>query len=352
MNVRPRCAGPRSRTTASIAAASIVSLIVAGFGSGLALGAPSRSAGPTLIKLPSIPEGIAIDEQTDMIYVELFDGDVAVVNGTTNKVVTTISLGNLEPGAIAVDSTRNRIYVVSSGRGWAVSVIKGSTNQVMRTIGPSSTPEADVAVDPTTNRLYVSKPNANRLLVVNAGSGNVIKRMVVGKFPDSVAVDPTTDTVYLGHDTSGVPSPDEVIDGKTNKVIQKITSAVDQPLAVDPTTRQVYVANDATHTRAFVLRTTPNGKKTKVTAKIHLGTSTDPTAIAVDTSNHLILVQEGESQNPSPKNKLAVVDGNTNQIVRTVLVGVDSGELAVNPATHVAYTCDFHDRALAIYRDA
>jgi DNA-binding beta-propeller fold protein YncE len=242
---------------------------------------------------------------------------------------------------------------------WRVSVINGATNQVVRTIGPSATAEAGVAVDPVTNRLYVSKPKVtttpgtDRLVVFNAGSGHLIKRIAVGKYPSSVATDPTTDTVYVGHATSGVPSPDEVIDGKTNKVIRKIGTGADPGFSVDPTTRQVFAAGrDHGPAVVFVLRTTPNGKTTKITDRIHMGAGANPYDLAVDSSNHLILVSEGLSQNPSPHNKIAVIDGTTNQIVRTVLVGVDSGAIAVDPETHIAYTCDFHDDALAILRDA
>jgi DNA-binding beta-propeller fold protein YncE len=357
MFVRPGCGRLRSRTARLVAAASIASLVIAGFGNESAHGEPGRSAGPQLIKLAAIPEGVAVDQKTDMIYVELFDGDVAVVDGTTNKVVASISLGDLVPGAIAVDSTRNRIYVLSSTPRFGVSVINGTTNQVVRTIGASKTQESDVAIDPITNRLYVSKPSvskpgADRLIVFHAGNGKVIKRIVVGKYPLAVAVDPKTDTVYLGHTDSGVPSPEEIIDGKTNKVIQKITTGVDQSLSVDPTTRQVYVADGESPSLVYVLHTTRNGKKTKVTDKIHMGTGTSLTSIAVDSSNHLILVDEGFSQNPSPMNKVAIIDGTTDQIVRTVLVGVDTAEVAVNPKTHIAYACDFHDEALAIIRDA
>jgi DNA-binding beta-propeller fold protein YncE len=188
--------------------------------------------------------------------------------------------------------------------------------------------------------------------VLRIGTGKVIKRIAVGKLPSAVEVDPTTDTVYLGHRDSGVSSPDEIINGKTNKVIQKIKTGVDPALSVDPATRQVYAAADATRPAVFVLHTTPSGKTTKLTHRIHLGAGVDPYDVAVDSSNRLILVSENYSQNPSPKNKVAVIDGSTNQIVRTVLVGVDSGSIAVNPVTHIAYTCDFHDMALAIYRDA
>jgi DNA-binding beta-propeller fold protein YncE len=352
MLVPPRSGRQRSKAAQLVAAASMVSLVIAG--SGAAFAEPAASAGPKLIALGSVPLGIAIDQQTDMIYVELFDGEVAVINGATNQVVTHISLGNLVDAGIAVDPIRNRIYVLTISGDSAVSVINGATNQVIRTIGSSTAQGRGIAVDPVTNRLYVSQQNADRLTVFKAGSGDVVKRIVVGKFPAAVAVDPTTDTVYVGHTTSGVRSRQEVINGKTNKVIQTISTGTNQSLSVDATTRQVYVAegDGAGPALVYVLRTTPNGETTTITHKVHLGAGADPSSVAVDSSNHLVLVQEGASQNPSPHNKVAVIDGHTNAIVRHVLVRVNGDQLALNPTTHIAYTCDFTDEALALYRDA
>jgi DNA-binding beta-propeller fold protein YncE len=336
----------------------MASLVIAGFGTMSAHAEPDRSAGPQLIQLGSPAVGIAIDENTDMIYVELYDGDVAVVDGTTNKVVASIPLGsagNLEVAGIAADSTRNRIYVISHGSsGSTVEVINGATNQVVRTM-VSTTQESGVAVDPLTNRLYVSRLNVNRLAVYRAGTGTIVKRITVGKFPTQVAVDPTTDTIFLAHaGAGGVQAQGEIISGKTNKVLRTLSTGDNQSVSVDPTTRRIYVTDGegGSHPLLYVLRTTPNGKKTTIIDRIHLGLNADPTSVAVDRSNHLILVQRGYSASPGPQSNVAVIDGSTDHIVRKVLVGVDSSQIAVNPATHIAYTTTYPAQALAILRDA
>src|SRR5579862_102922 len=65
------------------------------------------------IHLDSSPRGVAVNPLTDDVFVALPNtGAVAVIDGRTNLVTDTISLGpNTQPSAIAADSTRNVIYV-------------------------------------------------------------------------------------------------------------------------------------------------------------------------------------------------------------------------------------------------
>jgi YVTN family beta-propeller protein len=76
---------------------------------------------------------------------------VSVINGATNTVVATVTVGN-EPDAIAVNSATNQIYVTNHGSG-TMSVISGATNTVAATVTVDSEPDA-VAVNPATSQIY------------------------------------------------------------------------------------------------------------------------------------------------------------------------------------------------------
>ncbi len=97
---------------------------------------------------------MAVDPATDIVYVANFkDNTVSVINGATNTVTRTITVG-AGPRAVAVDQTRDRIYVVNNGCGpcfrGTVSVIDGATNTVTNTInlGMAGLAPFAVAVNP------------------------------------------------------------------------------------------------------------------------------------------------------------------------------------------------------------
>ena len=80
------------------------------------------------VTLGADPEGIGINENTNHIYVgEETDGvapsQIAVINGATNAVVTTIEVG-IGADVIAVNQTINRIYT-SNNESNSISVIDG-----------------------------------------------------------------------------------------------------------------------------------------------------------------------------------------------------------------------------------
>jgi YVTN family beta-propeller protein len=130
------------------------------------------------------PQGVAVDTATDTVYVADNGGGVSVVNGATCNAqdlsgctapVARIA-DPLGPLAIAVDQSTDTIYVANFGlyqvgTGSTVSVIDGAICNGSQTSGCSQTPGT----------------------------------ISVGKGPDSVAVDPNTNTVYVANDGLGIP---------------------------------------------------------------------------------------------------------------------------------------------------
>jgi DNA-binding beta-propeller fold protein YncE len=117
-------------------------------------------------------EGLAVDEATDTVYVDnTGDDTVSVIDGTfCNAAVTsgcgqrptTVRVGDQNFGSVAVDQTRNLIYV-TNGLDDTVSVIDGTTcNGTTHTSCGRSQPTvpagagpSTVAVDPATQDAYV-----------------------------------------------------------------------------------------------------------------------------------------------------------------------------------------------------
>ena len=133
----------------------------------------------------------------------------------------------------------------------------------------------------------------------------------VGGFPTGIALDTATDTIYVGNGTTGTLS---LIDGKScnagnahgcNRHVTAVTAGVDPiGIAVDRTSDTVYVAN-ASGTVAVVDARHCNAANTSgchvEPASVHVGVN--PQFLAVDEKTHTIYVANSVS------NTVSVIDG-------------------------------------------
>ena len=99
-----------------------------------------------------------------------------------------------------------------------MSVIDAATSTVTATIPVGSSP-AGVAVDPTTDTVYVTNYVGGTVSVIDAATSTVTATIPVGSYPYGVAVDPSTHTVYVTNFGDGTVS---VIDAATSAVTATI----------------------------------------------------------------------------------------------------------------------------------
>jgi len=170
------------------------------------------------ISVGGFAQGIAVNPASNQIYVALFAGlssTVSVIDGNTNTVVDSIPV----PGAtyLAVDNLTDRIYVSDSDS--TVRVIDGSSNTVIATVTmPNSV--SQLAVDVTRNLIYVAVESSPPSVAVIDGSTNT----VVNTFPVKgapyllgLAVDPSLNQVYAVYGQIV-----DVLDGATGNVMANI----------------------------------------------------------------------------------------------------------------------------------
>ena len=146
----------------------------------------------------------------------------------------------------------------------------------------------------------------------------------------SLAVNPTTDTVYAanGHSIS-------VISGKTDKVTHTIL-AKSAGLAVNPTTDTVYAANG--HSISVI-----SGKTDKVVRSIRMrynvvGLAVNPTTDTVYAATYEDSYATYLGQ--APESTLSVINGVTDKVTHTVDLNSQVLALAVNPTTDTVYAAD------------
>jgi DNA-binding beta-propeller fold protein YncE len=111
----------------------------------------------------------AVNAQTNRMYGgAISGGGVDVIDGSTESVITTLPVS--QPGAIAVNPTRNRVYVVDQSLSPQVlKVFDGATNALLgETPLPQGDSPAGLAVNSRTGTLYqiVSNPSGSFLVVL------------------------------------------------------------------------------------------------------------------------------------------------------------------------------------------
>ena len=172
----------------------------------------------------------------------------------------------------------------------------------------------------------------------------------VGGFPTGIALNPSTDTIYVGNGTTGTLS---LINGKKcnagdargcSQHVTAVTAGTDPiGIAVNGSTNTVYVAN-ASGTVAVV-----NGAKCDAAnmsgchvqpATVRVGAN--PQFLAVDQRTNTIYVAN------SAANTVSVIDGSTRRVRATIPVGPLPFTLAVNEATGSVYVTDLGSASISV----
>lgn len=214
------------------------------------------------IPLPLPPTEIAVNSNTNMVYVVVLNGTkggLYVINGTTNKISNSIlGLGNSID--IAINPNSDRVYIsnFSTGHGvpQTVSVVDGNTNKVIDTIVlghancltctmPTSSGDMPIVVNPLTNIIYAGNFNNGKISLINGTNNEIIGNITLSE--KSLAVDYKKNMIYAAGgpiSNDGESHYVSIIDGSNNTIINKILSGgVIHRVAVNPVTGVVYMVN-------------------------------------------------------------------------------------------------------------
>ena len=117
------------------------------------------SANITTLPAGAIPCAIAVNTQTNQLYVANYgDNSVSIVDAATGRMTATVSVGH-HPKAIAFDATRNLVFVANTSDG-TVTAIDAVNTKVVATLPAGKSPYA-LAVVPGSNRVYVANEDDN-----------------------------------------------------------------------------------------------------------------------------------------------------------------------------------------------
>jgi YVTN family beta-propeller protein len=197
------------------------------------------------------------------------------------------------------------------------------TYTVTATVDVGNGPDA-VAVNPTTDTIYVA--NGDGTLSVIDGATNDVTSVTLGGYLSGVAVDPSTNTVYVADSTDNQLY---VVNGSTNAVSTIAVGSGPDAVAVDPATDTVYTTNGGDDSVSVVRAATDS-----VATISDVGDS--PNAVAVDPTTDTIYVT-----NNTDGGTLDVISGASDTITATNdNVGPKASGVAVDPVTDTIYVTD------------
>lgn len=340
------------------------------------------------VSIPAIPSGngdylsaVAVDSNTNKAYVvntgtvPCIPGDppsgvVTVIDGATDLTNSSVSLESLEtcqgpgcstfetnlPDAIAVDPATGKAYVhlfgipvqqcqIITGTSVVVSFDLAS-NAATGLFPEPPMPGFDdlghnrLAINATTGRLYLANntgaASTSGVVVFDFATNSVISTITDPNAidPVAVAVNPTTNTIYVANKGTNNVS---VIDGSTNAVVATVAdpkAVLPSGVAVNSTTNTVYVANEGSNNISVI-----NGQTNSIITTIAVGTS--PVAVDVNSMTNFIYVANAGVLQGSDLGNVSVIDGRTNSMTTlTDPKGMNPTAVAVNPATNKIYVAN------------
>jgi YVTN family beta-propeller protein len=222
----------------------------------------------------------------------------------------------------------------------AVALIALSTaalahaQSVKTTITLPNLPE-QVAVDELANRIFVAVPNYGAqpfdyLTVIDGHTDSVIQNIQIPPIAYAVAVDPFTETAYVGGsytDDNGITQSEVVVvSERTGKVLKTISISSDpgngiQGLAVNPVNGDLYVTNASDNELDLV-------RGCELKQRISL--SAAPYGVAVNPFTNTIYVALLDGN-------VSLINGKTNTVTSTTPFGDSNAGIAVNLLTNKVY---------------
>src|SRR5271168_337580 len=258
----------------------------------------------------------------DTIYVSNEkDNTITVVDGASLMPVKTIPVGQ-RPRGILLSKDEKSLYICASDSDH-IEVLDLADDKVVRTLPSGADPEY-FALDPTGKLLYVANEDDNLVTIVDIDRGAVVTEIPVGVEPEGMGISP--DGKYLVN-TSETTNMAHVIDTAKREVVANIL--VDsRPRRVEWTAdgAQFWVSAEIGGTVSVI-----DAAKRQIVKKITFAVpwvpteAIQPVGIAITKDRKLAFVALG------PANRVAVVDAQSFDVLRYLLVGQRVWSLAFSP---------------------
>lgn len=227
------------------------------------------------------PYSIAANTRTGLVYVSHTFSDRTTVLNATTQAVTQLVTGAID--LIAIDAPANTTYLLGYEAG-NVAVLEGPRHALHKE--KAGKHSWGMAVNDVAHTLYVARMGTGDVIALHGTSSSVLP---AGHTPCSVAVNPRSNTVYVGNYADGTVS---ALDAKTGRRAATIpVGEHPQALAVDTQRNLVYVANTFSNTVTVI-----DAARQKAIATLPAGKA--PYALAVDPGSARLYVANEAGDRP------------------------------------------------------
>jgi YVTN family beta-propeller protein len=259
------------------------------------------------------------------------EGKVAVLDAKSDTLLGKIGVGS-GPCALLCDSLRNRVYCANHGSR-SVSVIGVPDDSVVATVTTQRYPRG-LAYDPMRSRLYVAC-EYHEVTVVDCAADTVCAHVAVDNAPWDLVFDGASDRAYCADHADQIA----VIDAETDTIVKTLQVASGPcALALNPDADLVYcVSYDANTVTAI------DASQDTVAAVELTGCYPDVICYS-DVSNKLYA---GYSLDGT--GRLAVIDGTTNRLLRSVPIPYYNPTACYNPGSDRVYILNAYDSILTAF---
>jgi YVTN family beta-propeller protein len=189
-------------------------------------------------------------------------------------------------------------------------------------IGLGKTPDT-IAVNPNTNKVYVGTFHSNTISVIDGTTDRLVKTINMTTVGNGIAVNPNTNKVYVSGDSNTI----SVIDGTTDRLVKTINLRSNPfEIVLNPNTNKVYVRAVDSNTISVIDGTTDRLVKT-------INLTFSPTAIDVNPNTDKMYLVDNS-------NTTYVIDGSKDKVVGNITAGTLISSISADPTNNKAYAFD------------
>lgn len=301
------------------------------------------------ISVGNTPRGVAVNPVTNRIYSGSSDNNITVVDGNSNLVVNTIFVPN-GTTYLDINPVTNRLYTAKEGSN-IITVVDTNTDSIITTI-PTGSGNKGIAVNSNTNLIYVSSSHSGAIKIIDGNTNNMISSLYLPGITNFLDINESTNKIYVANENYQ-ESLLSVIDGTTNTVSSTIVfnpfiGGTPYWVAVNPNTNKIYVTHFWSKNLSVI-----DGDSNMVVDTISLGTSpsgSSATGVAVNPVTNRIYTSLVMS-NSVPTDLVLVVDGYSNQVIKSVPVDKGVWGNAINPSMSRIYSAHAATNVISVIED-
>ena len=142
--------------------------------------------------------GLLLDPENKRLYSANGDGEILVIDSAQNKILSRWTPGDDKPHLLlnlALDAKSNRLFVTDHSKAKTVLVFDTQSGKVVKRLPVGDS--MGIKLNPVRNEIYVTHREQGTLSVLNADSYEVLRTIALPPNPNSLALDPTGQVLYV-----------------------------------------------------------------------------------------------------------------------------------------------------------